>query len=106
MNISTSYTILVTFGPETSEFTLLTISPFVAIFSDFSRWRPFAILDLIGANLDHPRRVVGGFYHCANLVTIDLVVSEKWKSQYLVQMAGKCIFTPPKLEFRDYVTPK
>ena len=31
MNISTSRTILVTFGPETSEFTLLTIAPFVAI---------------------------------------------------------------------------
>jgi len=31
MNISTSCTILVTFGPETSEFTLLTIAPFVAI---------------------------------------------------------------------------
>jgi len=31
MNISTSCTTLVTFGPETSEFTLLTIAPFVAI---------------------------------------------------------------------------
>jgi len=31
MNISTSCTILVTFNPETSEFTLLTIAPFVAI---------------------------------------------------------------------------
>jgi len=31
MNISTSYTILVTFGPETPEFMLLTIAPFVAI---------------------------------------------------------------------------
>jgi len=31
MNISTSCTILVTFGPETSDFTLLTIAPFVVI---------------------------------------------------------------------------
>jgi len=31
MNISTSHTILVTFGSETSEFTLLTIAPFVVI---------------------------------------------------------------------------
>ena len=31
MNFSTLYTILVTFGPETPEFTLLTIAPFVAI---------------------------------------------------------------------------
>jgi len=31
MNFSTLCTILVTFGPETSAFTLLTIAPFVAI---------------------------------------------------------------------------
>jgi len=31
MNFSKMCTILVTFGPETSEFTLLTIAPFVAI---------------------------------------------------------------------------
>jgi len=31
MNFSTLYVILVTFGPETPEFTLLTIAPFVAI---------------------------------------------------------------------------
>jgi len=31
MNFSTLCTILVAFGPETSEFTLLTIAPFVAI---------------------------------------------------------------------------
>jgi len=31
VNVSTLYTILVAFGPETSEFTLLTIAPFVAI---------------------------------------------------------------------------
>jgi len=31
MNFSTLCTILVAFGPETSEFTLLTIAPFAAI---------------------------------------------------------------------------
>jgi len=31
MNFSTLYTMLVAFGPETSEFTLLTITPFAAI---------------------------------------------------------------------------
>ena len=31
MNFSTLYTILVTFGPETPEFTLLSIAPFAAI---------------------------------------------------------------------------
>ena len=35
------------------------------IFRFFSRWRPFAIVDLFGAHLDHPRRVHGGIYHCA-----------------------------------------
>jgi len=31
MNFSTLYTLLVTFSPETPEFTLLTITPFAAI---------------------------------------------------------------------------
>jgi len=31
MNLSTLYTILVAFGPETSEFTPLTIAPYAAI---------------------------------------------------------------------------
>jgi len=34
-------------------------------FFDYSRWRPSAILDLFGANLDHPQRVIGGLYHYA-----------------------------------------
>ena len=34
-------------------------------FSIFSRWRPSAILDLLCACLDHPRRVFGGLYRCA-----------------------------------------
>jgi len=31
----------------------------------FSKWRPFAILDLFYACWDHPRRVYGGLYDCA-----------------------------------------
>ena len=31
----------------------------------FSRWRPFAILDLFYACWDHPRRVFGGLCDCA-----------------------------------------
>jgi len=31
----------------------------------FLKWWSFAILDLFGAYLDHPRRVFGGFYRCA-----------------------------------------
>jgi len=37
----------------------------IVLFFDFSRRRPSAILDLIGAYLDHPRRVLSGLYHCA-----------------------------------------
>jgi len=32
---------------------------------DFSIWRPYAILDLFYACLDHPRRVFGGLCYCA-----------------------------------------
>ena len=32
---------------------------------DFSRWRPFVILDLLLGYLNRPRRVLGGLYHCA-----------------------------------------
>jgi len=31
----------------------------------FSKWRPSAILDLLGAEWDHPRRVLDGLYCCA-----------------------------------------
>ena len=31
----------------------------------FSKWRPSAILDLLGADWDHPRRVLVGLYRCA-----------------------------------------
>jgi len=30
-----------------------------------SKWRPSAILDLLGADWDHPRRVLAGLYRCA-----------------------------------------
>ena len=31
----------------------------------FFKWRPSAILDLLGADWDHPRRVLVGLYRCA-----------------------------------------
>jgi len=30
----------------------------------FSKWRPSAILDLLGADWDHPRRDLDGLYRC------------------------------------------
>jgi len=38
----------------------------ISWFLNFSRWQSSAILDLFGAYLVYPRRVVfGGLYHCA-----------------------------------------
>jgi len=34
-------------------------------FTVFLKWRPSAILDLLGADWDHPRRLLDGFYRCA-----------------------------------------
>jgi len=31
----------------------------------FSKWRPSTILDLMGADWDHPRRPLDGLYRCA-----------------------------------------
>jgi len=47
---------------------LVPISKTVAViwpFSDFSRWRPSAISDLLYACLDHSQRVFAGLCHCA-----------------------------------------
>jgi len=43
----------------------------------FSKWEPSAILDLLGADRDHPRRLLDGLYRIVvqNLVEIDAVVS-------------------------------
>jgi len=46
-------------------------------FMNFLRWRPSAILDLFGANLDNRRRVLGGLYHCANFRNNRSVVVSK-----------------------------
>ena len=35
--------------------------------NQFLRWQPSAILDLLYACLDHPRRVVNGLYRCAKI---------------------------------------
>jgi len=31
----------------------------------FSKWGPSAVLDLLGADWDHPRRALDGLYRCA-----------------------------------------
>ena len=37
----------------------------IALWRFFSKWRPSAILDLLDAYLEHPRRVLGGLYRWA-----------------------------------------
>ena len=41
-----------------------------------------------------------------NLVMIDAVVSIIWAFQYLVHLAGKHLFMPPKLGLLGYLSPK
>jgi len=63
----------------------------------FLKWRPSAILDLLGAHWDHPRRPLRVFIVMQNLVEIDAAVSIIWHSQYFASLAWKRPFTPPKL---------
>jgi len=51
---------------------------------------PSTILDLFGAYVDHPRRVLSGLYHTVqNLVVIEAVVSIIWTFQHMAHLAGK-----------------
>jgi len=74
-------------------------------FFDFSRWRPSAILDLLGAYLYHSQWVLGGLYHSAKFGYDDAVVFMIWTFQYLTRLAGKCLFMPPKLGFCGSLIP-
>jgi len=60
---------------------------------------------LIGTNLDHLRRVLGVSVSVNNFVTIDVMILKIWKFQYLARMAGKPLFTLPKLGVSRYLTP-
>ena len=72
-------------------------------FFDFSRWRPSAILDSFEAYLRHIWTIhseyLGISITLQHLVTIDAVVFIIWTFQYLAHLAGKCLYTPPKLGF-------
>jgi len=75
-------------------------------FFNFSRWRQSAILDLFGSYLDHQQWVLRVSIALQNLVMIDAVVFIIWTFQYLARLAGKCLFTPPKLGFLAICFPK
>jgi len=66
-------------------------------FFDFSRWRPSAILDLFGAYLDNPQSVLVGLYHSAKF-GYDRC-SSFYNMNISIFLAGKSLFTPPKLGF-------
>jgi len=44
----------------------------------FSKWRPTAILDLLGTYWDHPQWLIGGPYHCAKLGWNRWAISKIW----------------------------
>jgi len=60
----------------------------------FFKWRPFAVLHLLCASLDHPRRYFEEFITVQNLVRIDAVVCIIFKCWHLTTLAWKCLFTP------------
>ena len=65
-------------------------------FNCFSKWRPSAILDLLGAYWDQPWWLLGGFYRVQKLVWTDAVVLTIW----ILNILRVCLKTPihaPKL---------
>jgi len=71
----------------------------IAIFR-FSRCRPSAILDLFGAHLDYPRRVLDGLYHCTKFgYDRCSIISIIWTFQYLAYLARKGLSTPKNWGF-------
>jgi len=66
------------------------IAEILRFFIVFSRWRPSAILDLLGEHLDYPRRVLGDLYHCAkfgydrcssfNNMSVSIFGTSGWKT--------------------------
>jgi len=63
-------------------------------------------LDLFGAYFDNYGEYLVVSISVQNLVMIDAVVWTIRIFQYLACLARKCIFTPLKLGFWDYLTPE
>jgi len=70
----------------------------IALFQ-FSRWQPCAILDLFGAYLDHPWRVLGCLYHCAKFGCNRCSSFENMKVRIFACLAWKRLFVPQKSGF-------
>ena len=73
----------------------------------FSKWRPSAILDLLGPYLDHPRWALGGLWCAQNLIGIDAVVLIICRFQYFAWQAYiKAYSRPHKFVFFGNWSPK
>ena len=64
-------------------------------------------IDVINRSLKNLSRVIMSTTSTAvqNLVIIDAVVFIIWTFQYVARLAGKCLFTPPKLVFLGNLIP-
>ena len=79
------------------------------IYSDltvFSKWRPSAIFDLLGAYWDHPRRPLDSLQCCAKFGWNRCSSFDNMKLSIFAHLAWKCLFTPQKLGFSEDFTPK
>jgi len=74
-------------------------------FFNFSRWRPCAILDLFGAHLDNSQWVLGGLYHSAKFRYDRCSSFYNMNISTFGILAGKSLFTPPKLGFLGNLIP-
>jgi len=86
---------------------LLKTRPIYGDFSIFPRWRPSAILDLLCACLDHPRRAFSGLYRCAKFGWNRCNSFDNMHVFRFSQFAWETPiqFTPPKLFFLGDLTP-
>ena len=72
----------------------------------FSKWRPSAIVDLLGADWDHQRRLLGGVYRCAKFGWNRCTSFDNMKLSIFWPFGLKRLFTCPKLGFSGDFTPK
>ena len=72
----------------------------------FSKWRPSAIFDLLGADWDHPRRVLVGLYRCAKFGWNRCISFDNIKLSIFCPFGLKTPIHAPKLGFWGYFNSK
>jgi len=68
----------------------------------FSKWRPFAILNLLCARLDHPQRAFGGLYHCAKFAWNRCSSFDNMQVLIFCELGFKTPFHGPKIIFGGF----